>query len=44
MCKPKILAFAGSARKASYNKLLVQVAAGAAKQAGGKLTFIDFKN
>lgn len=38
---PKILAFAGSARKASYNKKLIRVAADAARAAGGEVTLID---
>lgn len=38
---PKILAFAGSARRDSLNKKLVRVAAAAATQAGGSVTVID---
>lgn len=41
MSKPKILAFAGSARKESYNKQLIRVAADAAIAAGGDVTLID---
>lgn len=37
----KILAFAGSSRKESYNKKLANVAAQAAKEAGAEVTFID---
>ena len=37
----KILAFAGSARKASFNKKLVAIAARGAQQAGAKVTLID---
>lgn len=37
----KILAFAGSSRKESYNKKLAQVAAHAAKKAGADVTFVD---
>ncbi|MBX2810000.1 MAG: NAD(P)H-dependent oxidoreductase [Cellvibrionaceae bacterium] len=37
----KILAFAGSARKASFNKKLVALAAAAAQQAGAQVTLID---
>ena len=44
MSKPKILAFAGSARQASYNKLLVQVAAAAAEQAGAEITRLNLKD
>lgn len=40
----KILAFAGSARKASLNKKLVQVAATGAKVAGAEVTCIDLKD
>ncbi len=38
---PKILAFAGSARKASFNKKLLRVAAEAAREAGADVTLID---
>ncbi len=41
MSTPKILAFAGSARKGSYNKRVLAVAVAAAKQAGGDVTTID---
>jgi len=44
MSQPKILAFAGSARQASYNKRLVKIATQAAKRAGGDVTLIDFKD
>jgi chromate reductase, NAD(P)H dehydrogenase (quinone) len=37
----KILVFAGSARRDSLNKKLARVAASAAKQAGGDVTFLD---
>ena len=37
----KILAFAGSARKDSFNKKLVAIAAEGAKQAGAEVTVID---
>lgn len=40
---PRILAFAGSARKASFNKQLVAVAANGAKKAGANVTLIDLK-
>jgi NAD(P)H-dependent FMN reductase len=38
---PKILAFAGSARKASWNKKLVHIAAAGARAAGAEVTLID---
>ena len=41
MSKPKILAFAGSLRKESYNKKLVKAAAAGAEAAGGDVTFLD---
>ena len=37
----KILAFAGSTRRDSFNKKLIRVAAEAARQAGGDVTLID---
>jgi chromate reductase, NAD(P)H dehydrogenase (quinone) len=40
----KILAFAGSLRKDSFNKKLVKIAAEGAKQAGAEVTFIDLKD
>jgi NAD(P)H-dependent FMN reductase len=39
--KPRILAFAGSARKDSFNKKVVRIAAQAAEGAGAKVTLID---
>ncbi|MGI0486508.1 NADPH-dependent FMN reductase [Pantanalinema rosaneae CENA516] len=41
---PKILAFAGSTRTASYNKKLVKIAADGAKNAGAEVTFIDLRD
>ncbi|MFS0758197.1 NAD(P)H-dependent oxidoreductase [Noviherbaspirillum sp. 1P10PC] len=41
---PKILAFAGSARKASLNKRLVRVAAEGARRAGAEVTEIDLRD
>lgn len=38
---PKIIAFAGSTRRDSFNKKLVQVAADLASDAGGDVTVID---
>ena len=40
---PKILAFAGSLRKDSFNKKLVKLAAAGAKSAGADVTYIDLK-
>lgn len=39
----KLLAFAGSLRKGSYNKMLVRVAAAAAARAGAEVTTVDLK-
>jgi NAD(P)H-dependent FMN reductase len=41
MTKPKILAFAGSARRSSYNKQLVRIAAAGALSAGADVTVVD---
>src|ERR687885_1331691 len=41
---PKILAFAGSTREASYNKLLVKIAAEGARAAGAEVTYLDFRD
>lgn len=38
---PRILAFAGSLRRDSWNKKLARVAADAARAAGGEVTFLD---
>ncbi len=43
MSAPKILAFAGSLRKGSYNKMLVRAAAAAAERAGATVTVLDLK-
>lgn len=40
----KILAFAGSARRESYNKKLVKIAARGAETAGGEVSHLDFMN
>ncbi len=37
----RILAFAGSTRRQSYNKTLVKIAALGAQKAGAQVTFID---
>jgi NAD(P)H-dependent FMN reductase len=42
--KPKILAFAGSLRKASFNKKLVKIAAKGAQDAGAEVTYIDLSD
>ncbi|HIE97608.1 MAG TPA: NADPH-dependent oxidoreductase [Planctomycetes bacterium] len=44
MSKPKILAFAGSARTDSYNHRLVQVAADGARAAGADVTVLNLKD
>lgn len=44
MTKPKILAFAGSLRKDSYNKKLVKIAMKGAQEAGGDVTYIDLND
>jgi chromate reductase len=41
---PRLLAFAGSLRKESYNKKLVHIAAAAARAAGADVEFIDLKD
>ncbi|HEY9620604.1 MAG TPA: NAD(P)H-dependent oxidoreductase [Crinalium sp.] len=41
---PRILAFAGSARKDSFNKRVVQIAANGARAAGAEITFLDFRD
>lgn len=38
---PKVLAFAGSARRDSYNKKLIKIAAAGARAAGADVTLID---
>lgn len=44
MTQPRILAFAGSLRKGSYNKTLVKIAAAAASNAGAAVTLIDLRD
>lgn len=39
--RPKILAFAGSLRKDSYNKKLVKIAIRGAEKAGAEVTYLD---
>jgi NAD(P)H-dependent FMN reductase len=41
---PKILAFAGSARQASFNKRMVRIAVDGAREAGAEVTLIDLKD
>lgn len=40
----RILAFAGSARKDSFNKKLVKIAVEGAKTAGAEVTYLDFRD
>ena len=40
----RILAFAGSARKDSFNKKLVKIAVEGAKVAGAEVTYLDFRD
>jgi chromate reductase, NAD(P)H dehydrogenase (quinone) len=40
----KILAFAGSARQDSFNKILVKIAGDGAKSAGAEVTYLDFRD
>lgn len=42
--RPKVLAFAGSAREGSYNKKLIRVAADAARGAGADVSVLDFRD
>lgn len=42
--KPKILAFAGSARERSYNKMLVRIAEEGARRAGAEVTVADLRD
>jgi chromate reductase, NAD(P)H dehydrogenase (quinone) len=42
--QPKILAFAGSARQASFNKLVVKIAVEGARAAGAQVTYLDFRD
>lgn len=42
--RPKILAFAGSLRRDSYNKKLVKIAVKGAQEAGADVTLIDLKD
>lgn len=44
MPAPRILAFAGSTRRNSWNKQLVAIAAEGARQAGAEVTLIDLKD
>jgi NAD(P)H-dependent FMN reductase len=41
---PRILAFAGSLRRDSYNKRLVRIAADSARQAGAEVALIDLRD
>ena len=42
--KARIIAFAGSTRKDSYNKKLVKIAVEGAKEAGAEVTHIDLED
>jgi chromate reductase, NAD(P)H dehydrogenase (quinone) len=42
--QPRILAFAGSARKESYNRKLIRIAVRGAQAAGAEVTLIDLKD
>lgn len=44
MSIPKILAFAGSSRRDSFNKKLVKIAAEGSRLAGAEVTYLDFKD
>jgi len=41
---PKILAFAGSTRKESFNKKLVKIAAAGASASGAQVTYVDLRD
>ena len=43
MAQPKILAFAGSLRAGSFNRLLLKPAIDGAKEAGAQVTVLDFR-
>jgi len=43
MTQPKILAFAGSTRTGSFNKLLIRAAIQGAEKAGAKVTYLDLR-
>ncbi|NJL38573.1 MAG: NAD(P)H-dependent oxidoreductase [Leptolyngbyaceae cyanobacterium SM1_4_3] len=44
MTSTKILAFAGSARRDSFNKKLVKIATEGARAAGAEVTYLDFRD
>lgn len=44
MTTPRILAFAGSTRRESYNKKLVRIAAAGARAAGAEVTVMDLRD
>ncbi len=41
---PRIIAFAGSTRTASLNKMLLRVAAQGVRDAGGEITVVDLRD
>src|SRR3954470_24177127 len=44
MSTPKVLVFAGSTRKDSFNKKLATIAADAARAAGAEVTYLDLRD
>jgi NAD(P)H-dependent FMN reductase len=44
MTTPKILAFAGSMRTGSFNKMLVKIAVEGAREAGAEVTHVDLRD
>jgi NAD(P)H-dependent FMN reductase len=44
MPAPRILAFAGSTREKSFNKMLIRIAAASAQAAGGDVTLVDLRD
>ncbi len=44
MSQPRILAFAGSTRRASFNRKLIRIAARGAEQAGAEVTLIELSD
>jgi chromate reductase len=43
MSTAKILAFSGSARAGSFNKMLIAIGVEAARAAGAEVTLLDFR-
>jgi len=42
--QPKVLAFSGSTRRASYNRRLIEIGAAGAREAGAVVTLLDLAN